>query len=64
MASTNPPIESTLTAAMRLVTAMIEEHEIATINANPEPVDCDALYDLIQAAQKIHTKFCPIASSK
>ena len=49
---------------MRLVTAMIEEHEIATINANPEPVDCDALYDLIQAAQKIHTKFCPIASSK
>lgn len=40
---------------MRLTTAMMEEH-----NAASEPVDCVALLDLIEAAQKVYTKYCPI----
>ena len=61
MASIKRPDESTLTAAMRLVTGMLSEYsDNATMAVDQPPIDCDALLDMIEAAQRIHTKFCPI----
>lgn len=64
MAAVEPPNEAPLTIAMNLVTALIGEYEIAEINANPEPINCVALLDMIEAAQRLYTKFCPIAAKK
>lgn len=59
MAEVTRPDESPLNIAIRLTEALINEHlELAEI-AEAEPIDCVALYDLIQAAQKVYTKFCP-----
>lgn len=61
MAQVEKPDESTLTAAMRLVTAMMIEHnDFTTLGMDQPPIDCDALRDMINSAQNLLLKFCPI----
>ena len=62
MAEAKKPDEqtTTLTAAMRLVTAMMLEHDQFNLQDQQEPIDCDALHDMINAAQKLLVKYCPI----
>lgn len=66
MASIKKPDESTLTAAMRLVTAMMKDHDAlhahfsgSDLEDQIEPIDCDALRDMLNTGQNLLIKYCP-----
>ena len=61
MASIEPPNESALTIAIRLVTSLMNEASEFQNQQNPE-IDCGALQDMIESAQRLHVKYCPIAN--
>ena len=69
MAKSNKSNTSALNGLMRVVAQMLEEAKngqvVESVNTETpavlEPIDCDALFDLIQAAQTVFSQNCPIA---
>lgn len=61
MAVAPKPDENALNACIKLMAALLKEHNAKVTVEAEQPVDCDALLDMIQAAQSVYSQFCPIA---